>query len=115
MEKPIVYNAIECKECNVPKGWGHEIIFENNDLLGEASDQRYTVADIQMNASPAFGFGLIGSYAGTDGTKSNFFFSRVDPTGNFISNTINLPSRNEDIYIILSIVWNILWKIPSFI
>ena len=32
MEKPIVYNAIECKECNVPKGWGHEIIFENNDL-----------------------------------------------------------------------------------
>ncbi len=32
MEKPIVYNAIECKECNIPKGWGHEVIFENNDL-----------------------------------------------------------------------------------
>ena len=31
MERPIVYNAIECKECNVPKGWGHEIIFENNE------------------------------------------------------------------------------------
>jgi len=32
MEKPIVINAKECKECNVPKGWGHEIIFENNEL-----------------------------------------------------------------------------------
>ena len=32
MEQPIVFNAKECKECNVPKGWGHEIIFENNEL-----------------------------------------------------------------------------------
>ena len=32
MEKPIVFNALECRECNVPKGWGHEVIFENNDL-----------------------------------------------------------------------------------
>jgi len=31
MLKPNVFNAKECKECNVPKGWGHEIIFENND------------------------------------------------------------------------------------
>lgn len=32
MEKPIIYNAVECEECNIPKGWGHEIIFENNEL-----------------------------------------------------------------------------------
>ncbi len=32
MEKPIVYNALECRECNVPKGWGHEVVFENNEL-----------------------------------------------------------------------------------
>ena len=32
MRKPIIYNAIECDECNVPKGWGHEIVFENNEL-----------------------------------------------------------------------------------
>lgn len=32
MERPIIYNAIECSECNIPKGWGHEIIFENNEL-----------------------------------------------------------------------------------
>ena len=31
MEKPLVFNAKACKECNVPKGWGHEIIFENNE------------------------------------------------------------------------------------
>ena len=32
MRKPIIYNAIECDECNVPKGWGHEIVFENNEF-----------------------------------------------------------------------------------
>jgi quercetin dioxygenase-like cupin family protein len=32
MEKPIVFNALECPSCNIPKGWGHEIIFENNEL-----------------------------------------------------------------------------------
>lgn len=32
MEKPIVKNTIECEGCHVPKGWGHEIIFENNEL-----------------------------------------------------------------------------------
>jgi len=32
MEKPKVFNAKECPGCNVPKGWGHEIIFENNEL-----------------------------------------------------------------------------------
>lgn len=31
MEKPIVINAKECPSCNIPKGWGHEIIFENNE------------------------------------------------------------------------------------
>lgn len=32
MKEPIKINAKECKECNVPKGWGHEIIFANNEL-----------------------------------------------------------------------------------
>lgn len=32
MENPIVFNAKECQECNIPKGWGNEIVFENNDL-----------------------------------------------------------------------------------
>lgn len=65
-----------------------ESVFQNNDLLGETSDQRYTASDIQFNALPAFGFGVIGSYAGTNGLNSNFFFSRVDNSGNFIQSTI---------------------------
>ena len=32
MTNPEVFNAIECKECNVPKGWVKEIIFVNNNL-----------------------------------------------------------------------------------
>ena len=32
MEKPQVKNVHECDGCHVPKGWGHEIIFENNEL-----------------------------------------------------------------------------------
>jgi hypothetical protein len=32
MEKPKVINAKECPGCNVPKGWGNEIIFVNNEL-----------------------------------------------------------------------------------
>tara|TARA_R110002050_G_C8962233_1_gene514559 strand:+ start:5984 stop:6370 length:387 start_codon:yes stop_codon:yes gene_type:complete len=31
MEDPLVFNAKECDQCNIPKGWGHEIIFENNE------------------------------------------------------------------------------------
>ena len=27
-----VINVHECEGCKVPKGWGHEIIFENNEL-----------------------------------------------------------------------------------
>ena len=32
VKKSKVVNAKECESCNVPKGWGHEIIFENNEL-----------------------------------------------------------------------------------
>jgi mannose-6-phosphate isomerase-like protein (cupin superfamily) len=32
MEKPIVINALETKGCCVPKGWGDEIIIENNEM-----------------------------------------------------------------------------------
>tara|TARA_R110000772_G_scaffold55472_11_gene126586 strand:+ start:947 stop:1336 length:390 start_codon:yes stop_codon:yes gene_type:complete len=32
LKKPEVTNALECDGCNVPKGWGHEVVFVNNDL-----------------------------------------------------------------------------------
>ena len=32
MIKPIVINALETEGCCVPKGWGDEIIIENNEM-----------------------------------------------------------------------------------
>jgi mannose-6-phosphate isomerase-like protein (cupin superfamily) len=32
LELPKVHNVEECPGCKVPKGWGHEIVFENNEL-----------------------------------------------------------------------------------
>jgi quercetin dioxygenase-like cupin family protein len=32
MKKPRIINTLECEECKVPKGWGYEIVFVNNDL-----------------------------------------------------------------------------------
>ena len=32
MKKPEVINVHECPECKVPKGWGDEIIIENNEM-----------------------------------------------------------------------------------
>jgi mannose-6-phosphate isomerase-like protein (cupin superfamily) len=31
MENTIVKNVHQCPECKIPKGWGHEIIIENNE------------------------------------------------------------------------------------
>ncbi len=31
-KNPILFNAIECESCNIEKGWGKEIVFENNEL-----------------------------------------------------------------------------------
>ena len=28
----MIINTHECPECKIPKGWGHEVIFENNEL-----------------------------------------------------------------------------------
>ena len=32
MKKPLVINALETEGCCVPKGWGDEIIIENNEM-----------------------------------------------------------------------------------
>jgi hypothetical protein len=32
MDKPIVINALHTEGCCVPKGWGKEVIIENNEL-----------------------------------------------------------------------------------
>lgn len=32
MDNPIVINVNECPSCTIEKGWGHEIIIENNEM-----------------------------------------------------------------------------------
>ena len=32
MKKPVVFNALECDSCCVPKGWGKEVVFINDVL-----------------------------------------------------------------------------------
>ena len=32
LKKPSVFNALESPSCCIPKGWGKEIVFENNEL-----------------------------------------------------------------------------------
>lgn len=32
MEDIRIINVLECEECKIPKGWGHEIIITNNEL-----------------------------------------------------------------------------------
>ena len=32
MKKPEVKNIHHCEGCYVPKGWGYEVVFENNEL-----------------------------------------------------------------------------------
>jgi mannose-6-phosphate isomerase-like protein (cupin superfamily) len=32
MGKPIVINVKECDSCNIPKGWGKEVVITNNSL-----------------------------------------------------------------------------------
>jgi len=32
LELPLIYHVPYCEECNIPKGWGHEVVFENNEL-----------------------------------------------------------------------------------
>jgi quercetin dioxygenase-like cupin family protein len=32
LRPPSIIHALECESCNVPKGWGHEVVFENNEL-----------------------------------------------------------------------------------
>jgi hypothetical protein len=63
-------------------------VFENNDLLGETTEQQLFPRDIQKHRVASRGFGVVGTYSNTDGTQSNFFFSRVDNDGNFITSTI---------------------------
>ncbi len=55
--------------------------FANNDLFGENSTRNHSPSDIQK--SPV-GFGVVGTSADEDGSKSNIYFVRVDNNGAII-------------------------------
>jgi hypothetical protein len=55
--------------------------FENNDLYGENSARNHVPNDIQK--SP-IGYGVVGTSADDDGSKSNIYFLRVDNNGTII-------------------------------
>jgi len=55
--------------------------FVNSDYFGQYTDQTLLIKDMQ--ASAASGYGAIGVYSQSDGTRSNVFFIRVDNRGNF--------------------------------
>lgn len=54
--------------------------FINSDYFGQYTEQTLLIKDIQ--ASP-LGYGAIGVYAQSDGSRSNLFFIRIDNKGNF--------------------------------
>jgi len=57
--------------------------FVNYSLLGDnfPTQKQFNVSDIQPAINISFGFGIVGTFAETDGTKKNMFFTKVDATG----------------------------------
>ncbi|MCW5911898.1 MAG: hypothetical protein KIT62_12530 [Cyclobacteriaceae bacterium] len=57
----------------------------NFSQTGQTSTQLFLPSDIQPAYSPAFGYGVAGTYSEvTDGSRSNIFFVRVDANGTII-------------------------------
>lgn len=58
----------------------------NFSTLGETTSQKFLPKDIQPAASPAFGFGVVGTYSeNPDGSGGNIFFLRVGTNGSIIA------------------------------
>lgn len=58
--------------------------FVNSDYFGQYTEQTLLIKDMQ--AAPS-GYGAIGVYAQSDGSRSNMFFIRIDNNGNFREET----------------------------
>lgn len=82
-------------------------IFPNYSVIGQNTDQLFIPNDIQPASSPAFGYGVVGTYSKeTKGSKGNIFFLRVDINGTIIPGSdkyfdaidlpINGPLANRD-------------------
>ncbi len=60
--------------------------FINSDYFGQYTEQTLLIKDMQ--ASAASGYGAIGVYSQSDGTRSNVFFIRIDNRGNFTEESV---------------------------
>ncbi|MCK6618355.1 MAG: hypothetical protein L6Q51_12005 [Cyclobacteriaceae bacterium] len=63
-------------------------VFVNYSLLGETTSQSLRPNDIQPAKSVAFGYGITGTRASTNGSGANAFFARTDVSGNIIPATV---------------------------
>lgn len=61
--------------------------FDNYSLLGENTSQQLIVRQITPSLVPGAGYGIVGTRAENDGSKSNIFFMKVDANGNLVSNS----------------------------
>ncbi|MFZ2904983.1 MAG: hypothetical protein WAZ98_02150 [Cyclobacteriaceae bacterium] len=65
---------------------GEQSTYENNSPIGQGELKYYSANDIQPAYSPAFGYGIVGTYSEEiDGSNSNLFFAKVDHSGNIVN------------------------------
>jgi len=68
-------------------------VFVNCDYFGQTTEQSLVINEVQ----PApIGYGAVGTYAGTDGKKSNIFFIRTDKAGNFQQESVHYYDGGTD-------------------
>jgi hypothetical protein len=60
-------------------------IFENNSLYGENDIRNHAIESIKPSN---IGYGAVGTYSDANEMNANIFFVRVDPRGNFITNSV---------------------------
>jgi hypothetical protein len=63
-------------------------IFTNYSTYGTATDQYFRVNDIQPANTPAFGYGIVGTFGNQNQENKNIFFARVTATGTIVPNSI---------------------------
>jgi hypothetical protein len=74
-------------------------VFPNYSVIGQNSQQYFVPKDICVASSPAFGFGVVGTYSETqNGSKGNIFFLTVSANGTINTNSLKyFDGLNSDL------------------
>lgn len=74
-------------------------VYPNYSVFGQNSQQYFVPKDICVASSPAFGFGVVGTYSETqDGSKGNIFFMSVREDGTINTNSLlYFDGQNSDL------------------